>query len=94
MRDARQDRFAEVLGQDGAEVIDASGLCNSHGLFLRGPKERKLDPFGQGFGSELGRLVTCNYRLDNFRSQERQPEQSSDVAICDSMRTRKVKAAM
>jgi hypothetical protein len=60
-----------------------SGLCDSHGLFLRGPKERKIDPFGQCLGGELGRLATCNYRLDNLRCQERQPRHSSDVAVCD-----------
>ena len=64
-------------------MIDASGLGDPNGSFLRGPKERQLDPFGQGFGAELGRLVTCNYSLDNLRCQERQPHHSSDVAVCD-----------
>ena len=51
-------------------------------MFLRGPKERQIDPFGQGFGGELGRLITGNYRLDNLRCQEPKPQHSSDVAIC------------
>jgi len=57
MPNARQHRLVDVLGQDGVEVIDASGLGDSHGLLLRGPKEREIDPFGQGLGGELGRLV-------------------------------------
>ena len=64
-------------------MIDASGLGDSHGLFLRGPKEREIDSFGQGLGGELGRLATCNYRLDNLRCQEPQPHQSPDIAVCD-----------
>ena len=31
----------------------SSGLGDSNGLLLRGPKERQIDPFGQGFRGEL-----------------------------------------
>jgi hypothetical protein len=64
-------------------VIGPAGLADADRLFLRGPKERKFDPFGQGLGSELWRLIACNYRLENLRCQEPQPHQSSDVAVCD-----------
>jgi hypothetical protein len=82
MSDARQDQFSPPrsarMVQKGSNV---SGLGDSHGSFLRGPKEREIDPFCQGLGGELGRLVTCNYRLDNLRCQERQPHHSSAAAI-------------
>jgi hypothetical protein len=59
MSGARQDQFSPTrsarLVQRGSNV---GGLGDSHGSFLRGPKEREIDPFGQGLGGELGRLVT------------------------------------
>jgi hypothetical protein len=58
---------------------DPNGFC------LRGPEQREIDPFGQDFAGELGWLVTCSDRLDNFRGQERQPQQSSDVAGADAL---------
>ena len=36
-------------------------------------------------GSELGWLVSSGDRLDNLRGQERQPQQSSDVAGADAL---------
>ena len=72
----------ERVGKDMREVIEPAGLADADRLFLRGPKEREIDAFGQGLGGELGRLVTGDYRFDNLRCQERQPHQSSDVGIC------------
>ena len=66
MPNARQHRLVDVLGQDGVEVIDASGLGDSHGLLLRGPKEREIDPFGQGLGGQLWRLPTGGDHLDDL----------------------------
>jgi hypothetical protein len=40
-------------------------------------------PLAKASAVRLGRLVACNYRLDNRRRQERQRQQSSDVAIGD-----------
>ena len=66
-------------GRRGEEISIRTGRADSDGSFLLVPKKRKLDPFGQGFGGELRRLVTRGDRLDNLGSQERQPQQSADV---------------
>ena len=79
MSDARQVRFVDGRGRD-VERSNGSGLGDPHGLFLPGPEEREIDPFGQGLGGELGRLVTSGDRLDNLWRQERETHQSSDIA--------------
>ena len=53
------------------------------------PKDREIDPLGQGFGGELRGLMTRGDRLDELRGQKRKPQQSSHVtgsdafALCD-----------
>jgi len=56
-----------------------------YGFFLRVPEQREIDPFSQGLGGELWRLVTYGNRLDNSRGQERQPHHSSDVPGTDAL---------
>ena len=45
-------------------MINASGLGDPTACSSARPKERQIDPFGQGFGGEVGRLVTGNDSLD------------------------------
>jgi hypothetical protein len=82
MSDARQDRFAGV-GQDRVEVIERKRTRRFPRLVLARSKGEGDPCVRPRPRRELGRLVTCNYRLDNRRCQERQPRQSSDVAVCD-----------
>ena len=56
-----------------------------HDFCLCGPEEREIDPLGQDLGGDLGWLVICGDRFDNFRGQERQPQQSSDLAEADAL---------
>jgi hypothetical protein len=45
--------------------------------------------FGQGLGGELGRLVTCHYRLDNLKSVatlEKEAEETTSGCVGISSR--------
>ena len=55
------------------------GLRDSDPSFLLVPKERKFDPFGESLRGKLRRLVTGSDGLNNRGSQERQPNQPTDV---------------
>jgi hypothetical protein len=63
----------------GARVPRRRRLINSDGSFLRAPKKRQLDPFGEGLRGQLRRLVTGGDGLDNPESQECQASQTPDV---------------
>jgi hypothetical protein len=66
-----------VRGQDLLERSNLHGPVSRLQLLV--PKEREIDPFGQGFGGELRRLVDRSDSLDDFRCQKRKPQQSSHV---------------
>jgi hypothetical protein len=42
-----------AAGQNARGRSNLRGLSDAHGLFLRGPQEREIDPFGQGLGGQL-----------------------------------------
>ena len=67
----------EVRGQD---LLKRSNLHGRAGrLQLLVPKEWKIDPLGQGFSGELGRLVSGGDCLNDLGCQKRKPQQSSYV---------------
>jgi hypothetical protein len=76
------------LGRNCEGMIERKPTRRSPRLCLRGPEQREIGSFGQGLGGELGWLVTRGDRFDNFRGQERQPQQSSDVAGTDALEFR------
>jgi hypothetical protein len=75
MPEAPSGQFAYGCGSDRTQ----SGLEDSDGMCLLGPEESKFDSFRQSLCGKLRRLTIGCDRLDNVRSQKRQPQQSSDV---------------
>ena len=81
--------FAEVLGQEGAEVIDAKQTLRQFPRLVpaRSIEAEARSVRSEPFGGELRRLVTGRDGLNNLGSQERQPQQSADVMREDPSRS-------
>ena len=74
---AKLTRLAADYARDqlGANAPTADiAACSAY--LRRLPEQQR----GTIVGGDLGWLVICGDRFDNFRGQERQPQQSSDLA--------------